>query len=50
MALGRQRQVDVCEFEVSLVYGVTSRTAKTICYTENLLVRNLVSLKPSCVM
>jgi hypothetical protein len=27
-ALGRQRQEDLCEFEVSLVYRVSSRTAK----------------------
>ena len=26
-ALGRQRQVDLCEFEASLVYRVSSRTA-----------------------
>jgi hypothetical protein len=25
-ALGRQRQVDLCEFEVSLIYKVNSRT------------------------
>ena len=29
-ALGRQRQVDLCEFKVSLVYKVSSRTAKAI--------------------
>jgi hypothetical protein len=27
-ALGRQRQVDLCEFEVSLVYRVSSRIVK----------------------
>jgi hypothetical protein len=27
-ALGRQRQVDLCEFETSLVYRVSSRTYK----------------------
>ena len=27
-ALGRQRQADLCEFRVSLLYGVSSRTAK----------------------
>ena len=27
-ALGRQRQVDLCEFEASLVYRVSSRTAR----------------------
>ena len=27
-ALGRQRQADLCEFEVSLVYRVSSRTAR----------------------
>ena len=25
----RQRQAELCEFEVSLVYGVSSRTART---------------------
>ena len=29
-ALGRQRQVDLCELEVSLVYRVSSRTARAI--------------------
>ena len=29
-ALGRQRQVDLCEFNVSLVYIVGSRTARTM--------------------
>ena len=28
LALGRQRQADVCEFEASLVYIVSFRTAK----------------------
>jgi hypothetical protein len=27
-AFRRQRQVDLCEFEVSLVYTVSSRTAR----------------------
>jgi hypothetical protein len=27
-ALGRQRQVDLCEFEASLVYRVSSKTTK----------------------
>ena len=27
-ALGRQRQVDLCEFKASLVYRVVSRTAR----------------------
>jgi hypothetical protein len=27
-ALGRQRQADLCEFEASLVYRVTSKTAR----------------------
>ena len=27
-ALGRHRQVDLCEFKASLVYGASSRTAK----------------------
>jgi hypothetical protein len=29
-ALGRQRQADLCEFEASLVYRVSSRTARDI--------------------
>ena len=29
-AFGRQRQVDVCEFKVSLVYRAISRTARTV--------------------
>ena len=28
-ALGRQRQGDLCEFEASLVYILSSRTART---------------------
>jgi hypothetical protein len=32
-ALGRQRQVDFCEFEACLVY-MSFRTAKVIIYTE----------------
>jgi hypothetical protein len=35
-ALGRQRHVDLCEFKASLIYRVSSRTAKA---TQ----RNLVS-------
>ena len=27
-ALGRERQVDLCEFEASLVYRVSSRTVR----------------------
>ena len=27
--LGRQRQADLCEFEASLVYRMSSRTART---------------------
>ena len=34
-ALGRQRQVNLCEFEDSLVYRVNSRTARTL-HRENL--------------
>ena len=30
LALGSQRQVDLCEFEASLVYIESSRTARTI--------------------
>jgi hypothetical protein len=30
LALRRQRQVELCEFEASLVYRVSSRIAKTI--------------------
>ena len=29
-ALGRKRQVDLCEFETSLVYRASSRTAGTV--------------------
>ena len=29
-AQGRQRQVDLCEFEASLVYRVSSRTTRAI--------------------
>ena len=29
-ALGRQRKVDLCEFEASLVYRMSSRTARTV--------------------
>ena len=29
LALQKQRQVDYCEFKTSLVYRVSSRTAKT---------------------
>jgi hypothetical protein len=29
LAYGRQRQVDLCEFQASLVYGVNSRAART---------------------
>jgi hypothetical protein len=28
--LGRQRQVDLCEFEANLVYVVSSRTARAM--------------------
>ena len=40
LTLGRQRQVDLCEFEDSLVYRGSSRIAKS---TQ----RNPVSLPPS---
>jgi hypothetical protein len=30
LALGRQRLVDLCEFKASLVYRVSSRTARVI--------------------
>jgi hypothetical protein len=39
-ALGRQRQVDLCEFEASLVYRVSSRTAR-----EGYVERDLLSKK-----
>jgi hypothetical protein len=39
-ALGTQRQADICEFEASLVYRVSSRAARA---TQ----RNPVSKKPS---
>ena len=29
-ALGKQRQVDLCEFKASLVYQVSSRIARTV--------------------
>ena len=29
-ALGRQRQTDLCEFKTSLVYRVSSRTARAV--------------------
>ena len=29
-ALGRQRQKDLCEFEASLLYTVSSRIARTV--------------------
>ena len=29
-ALGRQRQMDLCEFKASLVYKVSSKTARTV--------------------
>ena len=32
--LGREKEVDLCEFEASLVYKVSSRIAKAIYYTE----------------
>jgi hypothetical protein len=38
-ALRRQRQADLCEFKVSLLYRVTSRTARSVTQ------RNLVSEK-----
>jgi hypothetical protein len=38
-ALRRQRQVDLCEFQHTLVYKVSSRTARAIAR------RNLVSIK-----
>ena len=30
LILGRQREVDLCEFEVSLVYRASSRTARAV--------------------
>ena len=30
LALGRQRQVDLCEFKASLVYKASSRTVRTV--------------------
>ena len=38
LALGKQRQVDLCEFKASLVYKVSSRTAKAT--WRNLKTRN----------
>jgi hypothetical protein len=40
-ALGRQRHVDLCEFDASLVYGVNSRTVRV---TQ----KNTVSKKHRC--
>ena len=39
-ALGRQRQVDFCEFEASLVRKVGSRTARAVSKINNFLKRN----------
>jgi hypothetical protein len=36
----RQRQVDLCEFETSLVYKASSRIAKTVCYGEKHCLEN----------
>ena len=33
-ALGRQRQMDLCEFEAGLVYRASSRTASYILYCQ----------------
>ena len=30
LALGRQRQADLCEFKANLIYKVSSRTAGTV--------------------
>ena len=30
LALGRQKQEDLCEFKISLVYKVSSRTARVV--------------------
>ena len=37
-ALGKQRQVDLCEFEASLVYRASSRTATAI--LKNFVLKN----------
>ena len=36
-ALGRQRQVDPCEFEANLVYKASSRTAKAVIQRNSVL-------------
>lgn len=38
-ALQRQRKGDLCEFKASMVYSVSSRIAKAVCYTEKPLLR-----------
>ena len=39
-ALGRQRQGDLSEFDVNLVYKASSKTVKTVtCYTEKFCCR-----------
>lgn len=35
LALGRERQVDLCEFEASLAYRSSSRTAREILLKKN---------------
>ena len=38
-ALGKQRQVDFCEFKASLLYKVSSRTSQG-CFTEKPCLKN----------
>lgn len=40
LALGRERQVDLCEFEASLAYRSSSRTAREILLKQNKTKRN----------
>ena len=43
-ALGRQRQVGLCEFEASLVYIVSSRTVKAVTQRKPVLKKKLTAV------
>ena len=45
-ALRRQRQVDLCEFEASLVYKASSRTARAVTQRNPVLEKNGRKTKP----
>ena len=47
-ALGRQMQVDLCEFEASLIYRVSSRTARAATQT-NAVLKNKQKIHPLTV-